>query len=116
MLAGAFSGALWTLLGSLVVFVGILVYATLIRQISARSVTIEQRPRELRTFGWPEGLLPALLVSILLWGIMTSIGRSALSLDTPERVENLLLGTFLAAVGSVLFITAILVVRGITID
>src|SRR5439155_23151332 len=60
MLAGAFSSVLWTLLGSLIVVAGALVYGTLIRQISARRATAapestEAAPR--RTFGLPEALL-----------------------------------------------------------
>ncbi len=118
MLADVFSGALWTLLGSLVVFVGILVYATLIRQISARRLsTIEQPPSKLNRFEWPEGVFASVLVSLLLLGMILSIGHSPnLLLNTPESVRNFLLGNFLIEVAPIFVIAAFLVFRGFDIE
>jgi len=114
MLAGAFSGALWTLLGSLVVFVGILVYGTLIRQISARSagVVTEVSSPPAKTFGLPEALLAAGLILFLLMNVTASFHRSApMQLSNRDLVANLLFTLFI-----VFFVAAFLKLRGFDID
>ncbi len=91
MLAGAFSSVLWTLLGSLIVVAGALVYGTLIRQISARCATAapestEAAPR--RTFGLPEALLATGLVLFLLMSVTASVGRSPIQLSSRAGAEH----------------------------
>src|SRR5437764_11740453 len=92
MLAGAFSSVLWTLLGSLIVVAGALVYGTLIRQISARRATAapestEAAPR--RAVGLPEGLLATGLVLFLLMSVTASVGPSPVQLRWRQLVANL---------------------------
>src|SRR5438045_3442954 len=114
MLAGAFSGALWTLLGSLVVFVGILVYATLIRQIRARSagVVTEVSSPPAKTFGLPEALLAAGLILFLLMNVSASFQRRApMQLSNRDLVANFLFTLFI-----VFFVAAFLILRGFDLD
>ncbi|PYL98748.1 MAG: hypothetical protein DME27_04115 [Verrucomicrobia bacterium] len=114
MLAGAFSGALWILLGSLVVFVGILVYATLIRQISARSANVvaEVSSPLAKTFGLPEALLAAGLVLFLLMNVSASFQRHApMQLSNRDLVANFLFTLFI-----VFFVAAFLKLRGFDLD
>jgi len=114
MLAGAFSSVLWTLLGSLIVVAGALVYGTLIRQISARRATAapestEAAPR--RTFGLPEALLATGLVLFLLMSVTASVGRSPIQLSSRDLVANFLLALFIVFV-----VAGFLKLRGIDID
>src|SRR5207253_7152698 len=114
MLAGAFSSVLWTLLGSLIVVAGALVYGTLIRQISARRTTAapestEAAPR--RTFGLPEALLATGLVLFLLMSVTASVGRSPIQLSGRDLVANFLLALFIVFV-----VAGFLKLRGIDID
>jgi membrane protease YdiL (CAAX protease family) len=114
MLAGAFSGALWTLLGSLVVFVGILVYATLIRQISARTAAppAEAPSVPAKTFGLPEALLATGLILFLLINVTSSFQRRApMQLSNRDLVANFLFTLFI-----VFFVAAFLKLRGFDLD
>jgi len=114
MLAGAFSGALWTLLGSLVVFVGILVYGTLIRQISARSAVPipEGSSPPTKMFGLPEALLASGLILFLLMNVTASFHRQApMQLSNRDLVANFLFTLFI-----VFFVAAFLKLRGFDID
>ncbi len=113
MLAGAFSSVLWTLLGSLIVVAGALVYGTLIRQISARRATAapestEAAPR--RTFGLPEAFLATGLVLFLLMSVTASVG-SPIQLSSRDLVANFLLALFIVFV-----VAGFLKLRGIDID
>ena len=114
MLAGPFSGALWTLLGSLVVFVGILVYATLIRQISARAAAplAEAPSPPAKIFGLPEALLAAGLILFLLMNVTASFGRRApMQLSNRDLIANFLFTLFI-----VFFVAAFLKLRGFDLD
>ena len=113
MFAGAFSSALWTLLGSLIVLVGALVYLILIRQISARSAIIglEIAPPK-KTFGLPEAFLAIGLVLFLLMNVTASFRRpSPIQLTSRDLIANLLFSFFI-----VFFVAAFLKLRGIDID
>jgi uncharacterized protein len=114
MLAGAFSGALWTLLASLVVFVGILVYGTLIRQISARRAAAPLEPEipGERTFGLPEAFLATPLILFLLLSIAASFEQRA-----PARLdEQALRWNFLVTLSVISVIALFLRLRGFDID
>jgi membrane protease YdiL (CAAX protease family) len=105
---------LWTLLGSLIVVAGALVYGTLIRQISARRATsvsegAEAAPR--KTFGLPEAFLAAGLVLFLLMSVTASVGRTPVQLSSRDLVANFLLALFIVFV-----VAAFLKLRGIDID
>ncbi len=113
MLAGAFSSALWTLLGSLIVLAGTLVYLTLIRQISARRTSasgeIDVTPR--KVFGLPEAFLATGLVLFLLMNVTASLGRKPIQLTNRDLVANFLFTLFILFV-----VVAFLRLRGIDID
>jgi len=114
MLAGAFSGALWTLLGSLILLASVLVYLTLIRQINARRATVSEdvgvAPR--KTFGLPEAFLATGLVLLLLMNVTAALGRrSPIQLTGRDLIANFLFALFI-----VFFVAAFLKLRRIDID
>src|SRR5206468_5732272 len=114
MLAGAFSSVLWTLLGSLMVVAGALVYGTLVRQIRARRATAAPESTEVtpeKTFGLPEAFLAAGLVLFLLISVTASVGRAPIQLSSRDLVANFLLALFIVFV-----VAAFLKLRGIDID
>jgi membrane protease YdiL (CAAX protease family) len=114
MLAGAFSSALWTLLGSLILLTGAFVYITLIRQINTRRATAnaEMDAAPGKTFGLPEAFLAAGLVAYLLMNVIASFGRRApVQLGSRELMVNFLFSLFI-----VFFVAAFLKLRGIDID
>ncbi len=114
MLAGAFSGALWTLLGSLILLASVLVYLTLIRQINARRTAASEdvgvAPR--KTFGLPEAFLATGLVLLLLMNVTAALGRrSPIQLTGRDLIANFLFALFI-----VFFVAAFLKLRRIDID
>jgi uncharacterized protein len=114
MLAGAFSSVLWTLLGSLMVVAGALVYGTLIRQIRARRATAAPESTEVtpgKTFGLPEAFLAAGLVLFLLISVTASVGRAPVQLSSRDLVAQFLLALFIVFV-----VAAFLKLRRFDID
>ncbi|MEY2542552.1 MAG: protease family protein [Verrucomicrobiota bacterium] len=114
MLAGALSGALWTLLGSLIVLAAAFVYVTLFRQINARSLVAspEIDPAPKKTFGLPEAFLATGLILFLLTSVTASFGRrSPVQLGSRDLIVNVLITLFI-----VFFIAAFLKLRGIDIE
>jgi CAAX protease family protein len=114
MLAGAFSNALLTLLGALLVLGAILVYLTLIRQIRVRRAAIMLEPGIVppRTFGLPEALLAAVLVLFLLMNVTASIERgSPVQLSDRDLFANFLLSLVI-----IFFVGGFLKLRGFDID
>lgn len=113
MLAGAFSSAVWTLLGSLILLAGALVYLTLIRQVSARraSVSGDIDVGQRKTFGLPEAFLATGLVLLLVINVTASLGRKPIQLTNRDLVANFLFTFF------ILFVVAgFLKLRRIDID
>src|SRR5437660_5546416 len=73
------------------------IYVSLIRQIRARKVAEAQAaPAELitpgltRTFGLPEAILAAALISLLLLNFLSSLSRSVVQLSTRDLALNFL--------------------------
>jgi membrane protease YdiL (CAAX protease family) len=87
------------------VLASILVYISLIWQISVR--TSVPAGESGKRFGLPEAILAAVLVSLLLRGISASVSRPSAQVDARDLLANLLL-TF----ALVLFIVAFLRFRG----
>jgi membrane protease YdiL (CAAX protease family) len=87
------------------ILAGILVYISLIWQISVR--TSVPAGESGKRFGLPEAILAAVLVSLLLRGISASVSRPSAQVDARDLLANLLL-TF----ALVLFIVAFLRFRG----
>jgi membrane protease YdiL (CAAX protease family) len=113
MLAGAFSSALWTLLGSLILLAGAFVYLTLVRQITARRARvggdIDVAPR--KTFGLPEAFLAVGLIFLVLMNVIASVGRSPVQLANRDLVANFLIALFIVFV-----VAAFLKLRGIDVE
>jgi uncharacterized protein len=114
MLAGAFSSALATFLGALLVLGGALVYITLIRQISIRRATVSLEPGvpAAKTFGLPEAFLAGVLILFLLVNITASFERRS-----PGQLnERVLLANFLLTAFIVLVVAGLLKLFGRDID
>ncbi len=115
MFASALSSALGNIFIVLLVFAGLAIYLTLIRQISARrslptdGTAVAPPPR---TFGLPEAFMAMALILFLLLNIVTSFERSApVHLSSGDLIANFLLSLFV-----VVLIAAVLKLRGIDID
>ena len=114
MLAGAFSSAVATLLGAFFVFAGILVYATLIRQVSIRRPPLPPEPGAVqpKTFGLPEALLATVLILFLLVNVTASFERPGpIQLTSRDLIANFLLTSFI-----VCFVAGFLKLRGLDLD
>src|SRR2546423_11358704 len=114
MLAGAFSSAVATLLGAFFVFAGILVYATLIRQVSIRRPPLPPEPGAVqpKTFGLPEALLATVLILFLLVNVTASFDRPVpIQLTSRDLIANFLLTSFI-----VCFVAGFLKLRGLDLD
>src|SRR5579864_8676031 len=101
MLAGVFGSALAILLGALLVLAGVLVYSTLIRQISVRRAaeTLEPGIVPTKAFGLPEALLATALVLFLLMNVTASFERRyPVQLSDRDLFGNLLLTLFIVFV------------------
>jgi membrane protease YdiL (CAAX protease family) len=97
MLSASFFTAFAAALNLLFLLAGIYIYVSLIRQIRARKVTEAQAaPGELigteptRTFGLPEAILAAALISLLVLNFLASLSRSVVELSTDDLKINFL--------------------------
>ena len=113
MLAGGFGSALGNLLGSLLVLAGILVYATLIRQIRVRraAMTLEPGTTAIKTFGLPELFVTIAVVLFFFWMI-----ARAVSGPPPKVSTSLIIANELFFIAIVLLVMAYLRLRGFTLD
>ena len=113
MLAGGFGSALGNLLGSLLVLAGILVYATLIRQIRVRraAMTLEPGTAAIKTFGLPELFVTIAVVLFFFWMI-----ARAVSGPPPKVSTSLIIANELFFIAIVLLVMAYLRLRGFTLD
>jgi len=111
MLAGV-SSILLGLAFFIFIGIGLSIYLAVIWQIGARRAAATQSaPDALKTFGWPEACLATALVLFLLLNIFASFGRSPIQLTTRDLTANFLLTTFI-----VVFVAAVLKLRGIDVD
>jgi membrane protease YdiL (CAAX protease family) len=90
-------------------FSSICVYLALILQISARTSPLGGAPT--KSFGFPEAILAAALISFLLLNISASVSRSSVELNARDLVANLIF-----TVVMVLFIATFLKLRGIDLS
>jgi CAAX protease family protein len=114
MVAGAFSSALATIFGALLVLAAILVYSTLIRQISVRSAAAALEPgiAPAKMFGLPEALLAGALIFFLLRGVTASFERRY----PVQLTDRDLYADFLLTLFILLLIAGFLKLRRIDID
>ncbi len=97
MLSASLFTALAAALNLLFLLAGIYIYVSLIRQVRARRLTEAQAaPGELigtgptMTFGLPEAILAAALISLLLLNFLASLSRSVMQLSTRDLALNFL--------------------------
>jgi membrane protease YdiL (CAAX protease family) len=90
-------------------FAGICVYLALILQISARTAPLGGAAT--KSFGFPEAMLAAALISFLLLNISASVSRSSVELNARDLLANLIF-----TVVMVLFIATFLKLRGIDLS
>ena len=113
MLAGGFGSALGSLLGSLLVLAGILVYATLIRQVRVRRapVAVEPGAAAAKNFGRPELFLTIAIILFFSW-----MAARAVSGPPPKVSTSLIIENELFFIAIVLLVMAYLRFRGFTLD
>src|SRR6266446_482745 len=97
MLSASLFTAFAAALNLLFLLAGIYIYVSLIRQIRARRLTEAQAapveliaPGPIRTFGLPEAILAAALISLLLLNFLSSLSRSVVQLSTRDLALNFL--------------------------
>lgn len=113
MLTDAFASVLGNILSIFLLLAGVAIYATVSRQVAARRATIQlgvgSTPAA-KTFGWPEAVLAAVLISFLMLNALSSLSKSPVQLNSRDLVVNLLF-----TVVVVLFIATFLTVRGLDV-
>ena len=102
-----------TVLGSLVSALFLLasafIYVTLIRQIAARRST--SNAESAKTFGWPEAILAAALVSFLLLNALAGVSQNPIRLSSRDLAAN-----FLFTLVVLLLVAAFLKLRRLDLD
>lgn len=109
MLAASHLTALIAILFFLWLLVGAFIYISVIRQIGVRN---SPSPDEsTRTFGLPEAIVAAVLISLLLLNVIASSSRPAIQLSTRDLAANLVL-----TIVVVLILVGFLQLRGFDLD
>jgi uncharacterized protein len=103
------SSALGSLVSVLFLFASVFIYITLIRQIAAR--TLPSNTESARTFGRPEAILAAALVSFLLLNVLAGASQSPLRLSSRDLAAN-----FLFTLAVVFFVAAFLKLRRLDLN
>jgi uncharacterized protein len=103
------SSALGSLVSVLFLLASVFIYVTLIRQITAR--TSPRNAESGRTFGRPEAILAAALVSFLVLNVLAGASQNPLHLSSRDLAAN-----FLFTLAVVLFVTAFLKLRRLDLN
>jgi membrane protease YdiL (CAAX protease family) len=107
----ALAPILWSLVSVLWFVGGLYVYVALIRQISVRPPPLPAETTPVKTFGLPEAMVAAFLMSLLVINLVKGSPPQASDLNTKELIFNFILTAL------VLFILiAFLIFRGFNID
>jgi len=101
--------ALGSVMNALLLVVGLYIYVSLIRQISGRRSTSPNGSTA--GFGFPEAVLAAGLIFLLLLGVLASVSNPAVQFSGRVLVENLLF-----TLGIVLVVVAFLRLRGFDLN
>ena len=91
MFAGAFSSALGDFLATLLVLAGVIVYVTLVRQISVRRATADNVSPPAKAFGLAELFIAIALIVFFLWMIAGTVSRPPPKVSVPLIIANELL-------------------------
>ena len=81
--------ALGNIVFALFLLTGVFIYVSLIRQISTRTPPSSEESN--RTFGVPEAIVAALLISFLLLNVFVSVSRPTRQLTSADLAANLVL-------------------------
>ena len=103
------SSALGSLVSVLFLFASVFIYITLIRQIAAR--TSPSNAELARTFGRPEAILAAALVSFLLLNVLAGASQNPLRLSSRDLAAN-----FLFTLAVVFFVATFLKLRRLDLN
>jgi len=103
------SNALGSLVSALFLLASAFIYVTLIRQIAARRS--KSNAESAKTFGWPEAILAAALVSFLLLNALAGASQSPIRLSSRDLAAN-----FLFTLVVVFFVAAFLKVRRLDLN
>jgi membrane protease YdiL (CAAX protease family) len=103
------SSALGSLVSVLFLFASVFIYITLIRQIAAR--TSPSNAESARTFGRPEAILAAALVSFLLLNVLAGASQNPLRLSSRDLAAN-----FLFTLAVVFFVATFLKLRRLDLN
>jgi membrane protease YdiL (CAAX protease family) len=109
MLSDSLSTALGGVANVLFLLVAIYIYASLIRQIGARTSVSTDQAR--RTFGVAEAIVAVALISLLLIGAVASLSRPTLQISTHDLVADLFF-----RFGIVLLLVTLLHYRGLDLN
>src|SRR5260370_27322005 len=82
------SNALGSLVSALFLPASAFIYVTLIRQIAARRST--SNAESAKTFGWPEAILAAALVSFLFLNALAGVSQNPIRLSSRDLAANFL--------------------------
>src|SRR5690242_7306438 len=111
MLTDALGSALGNIFSAVLLLISVAIYITVIRQVAARRSGIQLGAgANPKSFGWPEAVLAAVLISLLMLNAVDSLTHSAIQLTSSALVANIVL-----TIVVVLFIAAFLKIRGLDI-
>ena len=105
----ALAQAVWVITIAIWLVIGLYVYSALVRQISVRATPLPAPG--MKRFGWPEALVAALLMSLLLLGLIRGNGAPESKLNTQDLINNFV---FTAVI--VLLLGGFLLFRGFDLD
>ncbi len=100
---------IWSLATIVWFVLGLYVYVALVRQISVRTPAVADPPA--KTFGIPEAIGAALLMSLLLVGLINGGASNTTELNTQDLINNFILTAVV-----VLVLGAFLAFRGFNLD
>lgn len=109
MVAASLSTAIIAVLFFIWLLVGAIIYIAVIRQIGARNSPSSDESA--RTFGLPEAIVAALLISLLVLNVVVAASTPSTQLNTRGLVSNLALTVFI-----VLTLVGFLKLRGLNLD
>jgi CAAX protease family protein len=99
----------WSLVTIVWFVLGLYVYVALIRQISVRTPVVADPPT--KTFGLPEAIGAAVLMSLLVVGLINGSASNPTDLSTKDLINNFILTAVV-----VLVLAAFLAFRGFNLD
>jgi membrane protease YdiL (CAAX protease family) len=103
--------AFWAIIGAIFFLVGLYIYISLIRQISVRAASAPASGVPPKTFGLPEAIIAALLISLLVLSLVASASTPGRELSNTDLINNLVLTIVI-----VMILIGFLALRGFDIN